>query len=117
MTALSVLDRFAAAAIVRRTSPLQKRKALEEAGEKQSDILSQAKSACNVLLTPVTANKQPTARVVLGYVAETRLFTITDVLVRFAVADKIVPNGDSVEVVYNEVGEDEEAALKSELGV
>lgn len=104
--ALRASDRFAAAAIVRRTSPLLEHKALEEAGDKQADILSKAKAACDGLLMLVSADEQPSARAVLGYVAETRLFTIPDILAPFATAD---------EVSTDETGE-EEVDLKSELG-
>jgi DNA helicase II / ATP-dependent DNA helicase PcrA len=116
VTALRASDRFTAAAIVRRTSPLLERKALKEAGEKQADILSEAKSACDGLLALVSADDQPSVRVVLGYVAETRLFTIPDVLVPFATPDELVLNGDSGEEVYDEAEDDEEAELESELG-
>ena len=67
VTALRASDRFAAAAIIRRTSPLLERKALEEAGDKQSDILSKAKAACDGLLALVSADEKPSARAVLGY--------------------------------------------------
>jgi len=116
VTALRASDRFAAAAIVRRTSPLLERKALEEAGDKQADILSKAKAACDGLLALVTADKKPSARAVLGFVAETRLFTIPDVLAPFATADEVAHMGDSVGQAENDVGEEDEIDLKSELG-
>jgi len=116
VTALRASDRFAAAAIIRRTSPLLERKALEEAGDKQSLILSKAKAACDGLLALVSADEKPSARAVLGYVAETCLFTIPDVLAPFATADKIAVVGDTGGEANNEAGEEEEVDLKSELG-
>lgn len=109
VTALRASDRFAAAAIVRRTSPLLERKALEEAGDKQADILGKAKAACDGLLALVSADKMPSARAVLGYVANSGLFTIPDVLVPFAAADEAALAAD-------EAGEEEDVDRKSELG-
>ncbi|MES9897702.1 MAG: UvrD-helicase domain-containing protein [Sedimenticola sp.] len=102
VTSLRASDPFATAAIVRRTSPLLDRKALEEAGDKQIDILRVAKAACDGLLALLSADENPTARSVLEYVAKARLFMIPDVLVPFATAD--------------EAGEEEEIDLQSELG-
>jgi DNA helicase-2/ATP-dependent DNA helicase PcrA len=116
VTALRASDRFAAAAILRRTSPFLERKALEEARDKQADILNNAKAACDGLLALVAADEQPSARAVLGYVAETRLFKIPDVLVPFATGDEDVPKGDSGGEVNDEAGEEEEIDLTSELG-
>ncbi|MEA3642658.1 MAG: AAA family ATPase [Lamprobacter sp.] len=116
VTALHASDRFAAAAIVRRTSPLLERKALEEAGANQAVILSKAKAACDGLLALVSTDQQPSARAVLGYVAETRLFTIPDVLVPFATADEVLPEGDAGGEANDNVGEEKEIDLKSELG-
>jgi DNA helicase-2/ATP-dependent DNA helicase PcrA len=121
VTALRASDRFAAAAIVRRTSPLLERKALEEAGDKQADVLSKAKAACDGLLALVSADEKPSARTVLGYVAETRLFTIPDVLVPFATADEV---GREIALLLGDIGGEggdkangeEEVDLKSELG-
>lgn len=116
VTALRVSDRFAAAAIVRRTSPLLERKALEDAGDKQADILSKAKAACDGLLALVSADERPSALAVLGYVAETRLFSIPDVLAPFATADEVALVGETGEEDEDEIGEEEEGHLKSELG-
>jgi DNA helicase-2/ATP-dependent DNA helicase PcrA len=114
VTALRASDRFAAAAIVRRTSPLLERKALEEAGDKQADILSKAKVACDGLLALVSADEN-SARAVLRYVAETRLFTIPDMLAPFAAADEVALVGDARGEADDKAGE-EEVDLKSELG-
>lgn len=116
VTALRASDRFAAAAIVRRTSPLLERKALEEAGDKQLDILCKAKSACDGLLALVSADDKPTVRSVLDYVAETGLFTIPDVLAPFATADKGSLVADTGGEVDDESCEEEEVDLDSELG-
>lgn len=112
VTALRASDHFAAAAIVRRNSPLLERKALEAAGDKQADVLSKAKAACDGLLALLSADEQPSARLVLRYVAETRLFTIPDVLMPFATADKDMIEGN----FERETGEDEMIDLKSEFG-
>jgi DNA helicase-2/ATP-dependent DNA helicase PcrA len=72
VTALRASDRFAAAAVVRHTSPLLERKALEEAGDRQAEILGKAKTACDGLLALVSGDEPPTARTVLRYVAERR---------------------------------------------
>jgi len=115
VSALRASDRFAAAGIVRRSSPLLERKALEEAGDKQADILSKVKAACDGLLELVSANEKPSARKVLCYVAETGLFTIPDVLAPFAAADQVVPLGAMGEG-KDQAGEEEEIDLESETG-
>lgn len=111
VTALRASDNYAVTAIVRRTSPLFECKALEEAGVNQVDILRKAKAACDGLLALVSADKQPSARAVLGYVAKTSLFTIPDVLAPFATADEVVPAG-----APGETKDEEEVDLNSELG-
>jgi DNA helicase-2/ATP-dependent DNA helicase PcrA len=116
VNALSASDRFAAAAIVRRTSPLLERKVLEEAGDTQVDILSKAKTACEGLLALVSADEQPTAREVLSYVADTLLFTIPDVLVPFVTADGDGPESGSKGETNEEANEVEEIDLKSDHG-
>ena len=85
--ALRASDNFAVAAIVRRTSPLLEHKALEEAGDNQADVLNTAKAACDGLLELLVAGEKPSAQKVLRYIAESRLFTIPDVLAPFADAD------------------------------
>lgn len=115
VAALRASDRFAAAAIIRRTSPFLDRKVLEEAGDKQSDILSKAKAACDGLLALVSADEKPSARAVLGYVAETGLFTIPDVLAPFATADEVPLVSDTGEEANDQADEEEEVDLGSEL--
>lgn len=108
VTALRTSDRFAAAAIVRRTSPLLGRAVLEEAGDSQAEILNEAKEACDGLQALVSADEKPSARAVLNYVSETRLFTIPDVLAPFATSDEVVFEGGT--------GEEEKVDLNSEIG-
>lgn len=86
--ALRGSDRFAAAAILRRSSPLLERKALQEAGQAQADVLREAKAACDSLLSLVSADDEISARAVLIHVAKTRLFHIPEVLAPFTVADE-----------------------------
>ncbi|MCK1323520.1 ATP-dependent helicase [Bradyrhizobium sp. 156] len=109
VAALREGDRFAAAAVARRTSPLLDRKALEAAGEKQMEILGNVRAACEGLLVLVDAKDAPTARAVLRHVAETNLFTIPDVLAPFAMPDVTGADGGADE-------EEDEADQKSELG-
>ncbi len=116
VTALRESDQFAAAAIVRRSSPLLEHKALEEAGERQADILSKARAACDGLLALVSADEKPSSRAVLGYVAEKRLFTIPDVLAPFATADDGAIAGDTGVETDDEDDQEKEVDLESELG-
>lgn len=109
VAALRKSDRFAVASIVRKTSPLLDRKSLEEAGEGQAAVLATAKAACDGLLDLVLSDAAPTAREVLRYVAEKRLFTIPDVLVPFAAPDAPAEGEGAV-------GDEEELDLKTELG-
>lgn len=111
VAALREGDRFAVVAVVRRTSPLLERKALEAAGEKQLEILGKVRAACDGLLTLVNADEKPTARSVLQYVAEKNLFTIPEVLVPFSAADAVVAEGE-----IDAAEQDEEVDVKSELG-
>jgi DNA helicase II / ATP-dependent DNA helicase PcrA len=89
LAALRKADRFEVASIVRKTSPLLDRKALEEAGEDQAGLLAAANSACDGLLALVSGDAVPTARDVLRYVAESRLFLVPDVLAPFVAPDEL----------------------------
>lgn len=111
VAALREGDRFAVVTVVRRTSPLLERKALEAAGEKQLEILNKVRAVCDGLLALVNADEKPTARSVLQYVAETNLFTIPEVLVPFSVADAVVAEGE-----IDAADQEEEVDVKSELG-
>lgn len=86
--ALQAGDRFAITAVIRRTSPLLDRDALEDAGEKQHELLHRAKLACDGLLALVAGSEIPTLRDVLRYVADVQLFTIPDILAPFTGADE-----------------------------
>lgn len=116
VAALRASDQFAAAAIVRRTSPLLERKALEDAGDNQAGILRKVKAACSGLLALVSADEKPSARSVLRYVADTHLFIIPDVLAPYAAADDIALRDDARGDADAEAGEEEAVDLKSELG-
>lgn len=85
--ALRAGDRFATAAIIRKTSPLLDRDALRDAGEAQQGLLDRANGACTGLLALVDGQPPASLRDVLRYVAEHRLFTVPDVLLPFAAAD------------------------------
>lgn len=115
VAALRAGDRFAVAAVVRRTSPLLERKALEAAGEKQVGLLSKVKAACDGLLALVNRDEKPTAQSVLRYVAETNLFTIPEVLVPFSAADDVAAVGE-IGAAGDADERDEEVDVKSELG-
>lgn len=110
VAALRESNRFAVAAIVRKTSPLLDRRSLEDAGEGQVAVLASAKAACDGLLTLVSGTAAPTAREVLRYIADTRLFTIPDVLAPFAAPDPLVVEEDPGDE------DEQEQNLKSELG-
>lgn len=115
VAALRAGDRFAVAAVARRTSPLLERNTLEAAGEKQAGILSAVKAACDGLLVLVNKDVKPSARSVLRYVAETNLFTIPEVLVPLSTADAVVAEGETY--AAGDAGDqDEEVDVKSELG-
>jgi Superfamily I DNA and RNA helicases len=86
--ALRDKDRFAAAAVIRRTSPLLDRKTLEDAGAEQRALLKRARTASDGLLALLDGADAPTLGTVLRYVAETRLFTIPDVLAPFTTPDE-----------------------------
>jgi len=99
--ALRAGDRFATAAIIRKTSPLLDRDALRDAGEAQQGLLDRANGACAGLLALVDGHAPASLRDVLRYVAEHRLFTVPEVLLPFAAADPDL-------VDENDADEDEE---------
>lgn len=100
-------DRFATAAIIRKTSPLLDRDALIDAGEAQQGLLDRAKGACAGLLALVDGQPSASLRDVLRYVAEHRLFTVPDVLLPFAAADP--------DAVDENDADEEEIDIKSEI--
>lgn len=81
--ALRENDRFGAAAIIKASSPLLDRAALQEAGSKQVAQLGKAKAACDGLLALITEQPEITAQAVLEFVAQTNLFVIPDTLIPF----------------------------------
>src|SRR6056297_2095737 len=85
--ALAADDKFATAAVVRKTSPLLDRAALSAAGEKQGEVLAQVRHACEELHNLLHTGASPPLRKVLRFVAEARLFEIPDVLKPFTGAD------------------------------
>ena len=110
VAALRESNRFAVASIIRKTSPLLERKSLEEAGEDQAAVLVGAKAACDGLLELVSSDNAPTAREVLRYIAEKRLFTIPDALAPFVALDTTAEEEDAA-------GDDEEGLdLRTEVG-
>ncbi len=103
VAALRASDRFAVASIIRKTSPLLDSTVLEAAGEHQTDVLAAARAACSGLLALVSAEVAPTARQILRYIEEKRLFIIPDVLMPFASPDD--PTEMNVEEESGEEGE------------
>lgn len=87
--ALALNNRFATAAILRSSSPLLDRNALQAAGENQVELLRAAKRACEGLQALFQGDERPTLLTVLRYVARTEMFTIPDVLAPLAVEIRI----------------------------
>jgi DNA helicase-2/ATP-dependent DNA helicase PcrA len=76
-------DDFAVAGVLRRTSPLLRKHTLEIAGDKQFDLLKEAKAGVNALLELWGGGQSPSFQQVLDCVSETRLFSIPDALAVF----------------------------------
>jgi DNA helicase-2/ATP-dependent DNA helicase PcrA len=93
--ALTADDKFAVAATIRKTSPLLDRNALEAAGEKQHDMLSKAKAACDGLKDLLYADPMPSLKSVLLYIAEKGLFVIPDILAPLVITDAADTNETS----------------------
>lgn len=85
--ALRANDRFGATAIIKASSPLLDRAALQEAGSNQIAQLSKAKAACDGLLALITEQPEVNAQTVLEFVAQTGLFAIPDTLAPFVPGD------------------------------
>lgn len=85
--ALRANDRFGATAIVKASSPLLDRAALQEAGSNQVAQLSKAKTACDRLLALIREQPEINAQAVLEFVAQTGLFSIPDTLAPFVSGD------------------------------
>lgn len=85
--ALRANDRFGAAAIVKASSPLLDRAALQDAGSNQVAQLGKAKAACDGLMALITEQREITAKAVLEFIAQTGLFGIPETLVPFVPGD------------------------------
>lgn len=85
--ALRANDRFGATAIIKASSPLLDRAALQEAGTNQVAQLGKAKAACDGLLMLIREQPEVNAQVVLEFVARTGLFAIPDALAPFVPGD------------------------------
>lgn len=81
--ALRANDRFGATAIIKASSPLLDRAALQEAGSNQVAQLGKAKAGCDGLLALITEQPEVNAQTVLEFVAHTGLFAIPDTLAPF----------------------------------
>lgn len=85
--ALRANDRFGATSIIKASSPLLDRAALQEAGSNQVAQFGKAKAACDGLLALVTEQHEVTAQAVLEFVAHTGLFVIPETLAPFVPSD------------------------------
>lgn len=85
--ALRANDRFGATAVIKSSSPLLDRAALQEVGPNQASQLGKAKAACDELLTLITEQPEVNAKTVLEFVAQTGLFAIPDMLAPFVPSD------------------------------
>lgn len=117
--ALRANDRFGATAIIKASSPLLDRAALQDAGSNQVALLGKAKAACDGLLALITEQREITAQAVLEFVAQTGLFVIPETLAPFVPGDSVavatVDNagqGDQMESA--EEGEAEEGEAEDE---
>lgn len=109
--ALRANDRFGATAIIKASSPLLDRAALQEAGSNQVAQLHKAKAACDRLLALITEQPEITAQAVLEFVAQTGLFAVPDTLAPFVPGDARAapPEDDAKQGEQSEGSEDEEA--------
>ncbi|HQT85077.1 MULTISPECIES: UvrD-helicase domain-containing protein [Acidiphilium] len=105
VNAMRVGDRFRAAAIVRKNSPLLDRKRLEQAADQQLELLGAARAAAESLYALFIADSQPTLVQVLRNVAVSGLFAIPDSLEPFAAENEAKP-----------VADDDDDDVKSEVG-
>lgn len=100
-------DDFAAAAVVRKESPLLSKSALESAGADQLAQLKAAKAAVETLMTLFLGEAQPRFVDVLRSVAQSNLFEIPDGLLPFTL----------LEAEENKVPPESEDASPSEEGL
>ena len=118
--ALRAKDRFGATAIIKASSPLLDRAALQEAGANQIAQLGKAKAACDGLLALITEQPEINAQTVLEFVARTGLFAIPDTLAPFvpgdaeaAAAQDNAGQGDQVDGAEDQETEDTSPALSA----
>lgn len=112
--ALAAGDRFKAAAVIRRSSPLLDRKRLEEAGADQIDAMRAANVATVALYGLFEGGKTPTLDAILQNVAQSNLFEIPEVLAPFIRSDG---RGDSAPSGEEEDSESELGAWRQALQV
>lgn len=113
--ALRANDQFGATAIIKASSPLLDRAALQKAGSNQVAQLGKAKAACDGLLALITEQREITAQAVLEFVAQTSLFVIPETLTPFVPGNaKAVATEDNAELGDQmesvEEGEDEDTS-------
>lgn len=120
--ALRANDRFGATAIIKASSPLLDRAALQAAGSNQVAQLGRVKAACDGLLALITEQPEITAQAVLEYVAQAGLFVIPETLAPFVPGDtKAVASeddtgqGDQMESAEEGEAEDEDEDTSPEL--
>lgn len=118
--ALRAKDRFGATAIIKASSPLLDRAALQEAGANQIVQLGKAKVACDGLLALITEQPEVSAQTVLEFVSQTGLFAIPDALAPFvpgdeeaATAQGDLGQGDKLDGVDDQETEDTNPALSA----
>ncbi|MBT9521307.1 MAG: ATP-dependent helicase [Dechloromonas sp.] len=118
--ALRAKDRFGATAIIKASSPLLDRAALQEAGSNQIAQLGKAKAACDGLLALTTEQPEVNAQKVLEFVAQMDLFAIPDTLTPFIPGDAEVVSvqenagqGDQVDGAEDQETEDPSPALSA----
>lgn len=118
--ALRAKDRFGATAIIKASSPLLDRAALQEAGANQIAQLGKAKAACDGLLALIAEQPEVKAQTVLEFVAQTGLFAIPDTLAPFVSGDvevnaaqNIAGHGDQVGGAEDQETEDISPALSA----
>jgi DNA helicase-2/ATP-dependent DNA helicase PcrA len=120
--ALRANDRFGATAIVKASSPLLDRAALQAAGSNQVAQFGKAKAACDGLLAQITEQREITAQAVLEFVAQTGLFVIPETLAPFVPGSTMTVTtednagqGDQTESAEEGEAEAEDEATSPEL--
>lgn len=118
--ALRAKDRFGVTAIIKASSPLLDRVALQEAGGNQIAQLGKAKVACDGLLALITEQPDVNAQTVLEFIAQTGLFAIPDTLAPFVpseadagAAQEDPGQGDQVDGLEDQETEDTSSALSA----